>query len=57
MTLDMSVKMIYFYIGTDGDNCKSTMRRLLIAMCGDFASSLNKDLLIGKKGDKGKATT
>ena len=57
ITMNMTGKLIYFYIGIDGDNGKSTVRKLLTAMCGGFASSLNKDLLVGKRGEAGKATT
>ena len=53
----MSAKLVYFYIGPDGDNCKSQIRKLLSGICGDYATSLNKDLLVGKKIDPGKATT
>ena len=57
LTMDMSSKLVYFYLGTDGDNCKSQVRKLLNGVCGDFATSLNKDMLVGRKGDTGKATT
>ena len=57
LTMDMSPKLVFFYLGRDGDNCKSTVRKLLTALCGDFASSLNKEMLIGRKGDRGRATT
>ena len=57
ITMDMSAKLIYFYLGVDGDNAKSTVRNLLSQMCGGFATTLNKDLLVGKRGEAGKATT
>ena len=57
ITMNMRAKLIYFYIGIDGDNGKSTVRKILAALCGDFASSLNKDLLVGRGGEAGKATT
>ena len=56
LTNDTTAKLIYFYIGT-GDNCKSTIRKLLAGLCGDFATSLNKDILVRRKRDAGKATT
>ena len=57
LTMDTSAKLVYFFLGKDGDNCKSQMRKLLTAVGGDFITSLNKDLLVGRKGDSGKATT
>ena len=54
--MDTAAKTIYFYIGA-GDNCKSTIRNLLAAMCGDFATSMNKDMLVGRRGEAGRATT
>ena len=57
ITQDTSSKLIYFYIGCDGDNCKSFVRKLLDGMCKDFSTSLDKDLLVGSKSSKGSATT
>ena len=56
ITMDTSAKLIYFFIGK-GDNCKSTMRKLITAMCGDFVTSMNKDTLVRNSGDAGRATT
>ena len=56
LTMDTSAKKIYIYLGT-GDNCKSAVRNLLAAMCGDFATTMNKDMLVAKRGEAGKATT
>lgn len=55
--MNTSAKKIYFYLGLDGDNGKSQVRKLLAGLCGDFSTSLDKDLLIGTKGSKGRATT
>ena len=57
MTMDVSCKLVYLYLGIDGDNAKSFVRKLLTNMCGNFATSLNKDMIVGRKGDSGKATT
>ena len=57
MTMDVSCKLVYLYLGIDGDNAKSFVRKLLTNMCGNFATSLNKDMIVGRKGDSGTATT
>jgi len=57
ITADMSANLIYFYLGRDGDNGKSFLRKLLQGVCGDFATSLDKSLLVGSQPRKGQATT
>ena len=56
ITMDNSAKLIYFFIGS-GDNCKITMKNLLTAMCRNFATSMNKYMLVRNRGDAGRATT
>ena len=57
LTMLTSAKKIYFYLGLDGDNGKSQVRKLLSRLCGDFCTSLDKDMLVRSPNCKGRATT